>query len=79
MHGLIVFAAETAEVVGHEEEGSKTAFYILGSLLAVYAVVISFIGMKARAFPSSKSARGGIMAVSAVLVVAALAASIATS
>jgi hypothetical protein len=75
--GLIAFAADVAEGAGHEEP-SKTAFYILGGLLAVYAVVISFIGMRT-SFPGSKAQRGLMMAVSSVLVAAALVASVATA
>jgi hypothetical protein len=77
LNGLIAFAAGAAEGAGHAEP-SKTAFYLLGGLLAVYAVLISAAAIRARTFPSSKAQRGAVMALSAVLVVAALAASVAT-
>jgi hypothetical protein len=77
LNGVIAFAAEVAGGTGHEEP-SKTAFYIIGGLLAVYAVVIAFIGMRTR-FPDSKAQRGAMMTLSAVLVAAALVASVATA
>jgi hypothetical protein len=71
---LITFAAEE----GHES--SKTLFYVCGSLLAVWAVVISAFGIRAHeTFPPSKSAARGVMAVSAGLVVLAMASAVITS
>ena len=54
----------------HEgEEPSKTLFYVAGAILAVFAVVISAIGIRSHErFPASKSAARGIMALAAVLV-----------
>jgi hypothetical protein len=73
---LIAFAAEEA---GHEET-SKTLFYVCGLLLAGWAVVVSAIGIKAHeTFPSSKSAARGVMTISAVLVLLAMASAIITS
>ena len=65
---LLTFAAEAAG-----EESSKAPFYIAGSLLALWAVAISALGISRNAdFPSAGAARG-VMGVSAVLVVAAMA------
>jgi hypothetical protein len=73
---LITFAAEAVE----QDEPDKTAFYVLGGILAVYAVAVSFVGIRGYAsFPGSKSARSGIMALSVVLVVATLASAVLTS
>jgi hypothetical protein len=60
------------------EESSKAAFYIAGLVLAGWAVVLTAIGMTRPSFPGSDGAARGVMAISAVLVVAACAAAIAT-
>jgi hypothetical protein len=73
LHALIVFAAETTE-----EEGSKTAFYIAGGLLAAFGFLIGILGtMRHADFPSDGAAKG-IMGVAALLVVAAMAAAVLT-
>ena len=72
---LIAFAA-TEE--GHES--SKTVFYICGGLLAAWAVLVSFAGIRAHeTFPSSRRAARGVMAISALLVLAAMASAVLTS
>jgi hypothetical protein len=72
---LIAFAA-TEE--GHES--SKTLFYVCGGLLAVWAVVVSAAGIRAHeTFPPSPRAARGVMAISAVLVLAAMASAVITS
>ena len=76
LQAFVTLAAEAVE----EEEPSKTVFYILGGILAVYAVAVSFVGIRGYAsFPGSKGARSGIMALSVVLVVATLASAVLTS
>ena len=72
LHALITFAASEGE------EPSKTAFYIFGGLLAIYAVVIGFIGIRSAAFPTKKAQARGVMALSAVLVAAAMASAVLT-
>ncbi|HWT25590.1 MAG TPA: hypothetical protein VN213_18945 [Solirubrobacteraceae bacterium] len=67
-----------AEAVEHEEP-SKVPFYLAGGLLAVWAVVVSFAGLRAPAsFPGSGGGRGGVMAVTVVLVAAAMATAVIT-
>jgi hypothetical protein len=74
--GLVTFAVEAAG----EEEPSKTGFYLVGGVLAAYAVLISFLGLRGGAtFPGTPGARAGVMAVSTVLVLAAMASAILTS
>jgi hypothetical protein len=69
LHAFIIFAAEAAE-----EETSKTPFYIAGSLLAVWAVVVSAIGIARHAdWPGSVGTSRAIMGISTVLVVLAMA------
>jgi hypothetical protein len=71
---IIIAAAEEAH-----EESSKTLFYICGGLLAVWAVVVAAIGIKAHeTFPPTKSAARGVMTISAVLVVLAMASAVIT-
>ncbi|MGZ6675010.1 MAG: hypothetical protein ACXVFM_21950 [Solirubrobacteraceae bacterium] len=72
VHALLVLAAEKAEP-------SKTAFYVCGGILAAWAVVLGFIGLRSPDFPGSERGSRGVMAISAVLVVAAMAAAVLTS
>lgn len=71
MHALLVVAAETAEA-------SKTAFYVAGIALAGWAVLLAFVGLTRPEFPGSDGAARGVMAISTVLVIAAMAAAVAT-
>jgi hypothetical protein len=72
MHALLVLAAE-------EAEPSKTAFYLCGAVLAAWAVVLGFVGLRSPEFPGSERGVRGVIAVSAVLVVAAMTAAVLTS
>jgi hypothetical protein len=69
MHALLVMAAE---------ETSKTAFYLAGGALAAWAVILSAVGLSRPEFPGSVAATRGVMAISAVLVIAAMAAAVVT-
>ena len=71
---LLTFAAETAE-----EETSKTAFYVLGGVAAVWAIVLFAVGMRNPKFPGSVAAQRGVMVVSVVLVVSAMASAVLTA
>jgi hypothetical protein len=68
---LLVLAAEAAET-------SKTAFYVLGGLLVVWAIVLALLGLSRPDFPGEQGARG-VYGISAVLVVAAVASAVLTS
>jgi hypothetical protein len=68
---LLVLAAE-------EAEPSKTAFYLGGGLLAVWAVVLALIGLSRPGFPGSAGAARGVYGISALLVVLAMATAIGT-
>jgi hypothetical protein len=76
MHALIglVLGAEAAV-----EEHSKTAFYIFGGLLAVWAVVLSGIGMASATFPATVGAKRGVVGFTALLVAAAMATAVITA
>ena len=62
-----------------DHEPSKTPFYIGGGMLALYAVLLGFIGIRSENFPSSSSGQRAVMGVSALLVVIALATALITS
>lgn len=68
-----------AAVVEHSAEGSKTAFYIAAGALACWAVLIGAIGVSRPAFPRGEGGARGVMLVSGVLMVAAMATAVITS
>ena len=72
MHALLVLAAEAAE------ETSKTAFYLAGGALAAWAVILAAVGLSRPEFPGSDGAARGVMAISTLLVIAAMVAAVAT-
>jgi hypothetical protein len=71
---LLTFAAETAE-----EEGTPTAFYILGGAAAVWAIVLFAVGMRAPEFPGSAAAQRGVIAISVLVVAGAMASAVLSS
>jgi membrane protein YdbS with pleckstrin-like domain len=73
VHALMVLAAAAGE-----EESSKTAFYIAGSVLAVFAVLLAAVGIRQDNFAATSSAARGVMAACAVLVLAAMATAVIT-
>jgi hypothetical protein len=75
LHALVTAASDVAG-----EEPSKTAFYVLGGVLALWAVVVSAIGISRHDdFPSSDGAARGVMGISVVLVLAAMASAVITA
>jgi hypothetical protein len=60
-------------------ESSKVPFYIAGLLLAGWAVVLSVFGITRPAFPTGPSGQRGVILISAVLVVVAVAMAIVTA
>ena len=71
---LITFAAEEGA------EPSKTLFYICGGVLAIWAVVVSAIGIRSHeTFPATQGAFRGVIAISTVLVVLAMASAVITA
>jgi hypothetical protein len=69
---LVLAAADHAEP-------SKTPFYLLGGLLAAWAVVLSAIGMSQATFPATARAKRGVIAISAVFMVGAMATAVITA
>ena len=76
LHALaIVFAAAEGG-----EEHSKTLFYVAGAVLAVFAVLVSVIGIsRIGSFPASKWQARGVLGLAALLVLAAMASAIVTA
>jgi hypothetical protein len=70
---VLTFAATE----GHET--SKTAFYVLGLVAAAWAIVLFAIGMRSPSFPGSAAAMRGVIAVSVLVVIAAMASSVLTA
>jgi hypothetical protein len=71
---LIAFAA-TEE----GEEASKTLFYVCGGALAVWAVLVAAVGIRAHeTFPSSRGVARGVMGISVLLIAAAMASAVIT-
>jgi len=56
---------------GEEEHKSEAPFFIAGSILVAFAIVVSVIGFKQPDFPGTSGAARGIMALSVALVAAA--------
>jgi hypothetical protein len=76
-----MFAAllSLAVVVEEAEEPSKTLFYVLGGLLAVFAVAVASLGIVREDFPASRGAARGVMALAALLVLSTMASAVITS
>jgi hypothetical protein len=56
-----------------------TVFYVVGGLLAVFAVLISVVGLRQPDFPAGAGAARGVMTLGVLLVAATLAAAVLTS
>jgi hypothetical protein len=67
---ILLFAAEAGE-----EKHTPIGFYVTGGVLAVWAILVSAIGIKKHDFPSSGGTANAVMGISALLVVAAMATS----
>lgn len=73
LHALVTLAAA-------EEETSKTAYYVAGSVLAAFAVIISAIGIRRHeTFPPSRSVARAVIALAALLVAATMATAVLTA
>ena len=60
-------------------EPSKVPFYIAGGLLVLWALTLAAVGLTRPAFPANERAARGVMLVSVVLMVAAMAMAVITS
>ena len=71
---LLTFATEAVE-----EEPDQTLFYVLGGVAAVWAVLLFAAGMRSSTFPSSDGAMRGVIAISVLVVAAAMASAVISS
>ena len=75
LHALITLAATET---GHE--GSKTAFYVLGGALALFAVAVSAAGIRGHeSFPRSRGLFRAVLGLAVLLVIGAMASAVLTS
>lgn len=75
MHALAISVLAAADL--HEK--SKTAFYILGGLLAAWALLVSFAGLREADFPPTAQLARVVMGISIALPVATAAAAVLTA
>ena len=69
---LITFAAE-------ESEPSKVPYYVAGSMLAAFAVIVAAIGIaRHENFPPTPGAARAVMGIAVLLVVATMASAVLT-
>ncbi len=61
------------------DEPSKVPFYIAGGLLVIWALVLASVGLTRPSFPANERGARGVMAVSAVLMLFAMAMAVVTS
>lgn len=76
MHALTALVL-AAEAEGHEK--SKTAFYLLGGLLTLWAIVLAGIGMASAEFPATVGAKRGVIGLTALLMLGAMATAVITA
>ncbi len=75
MHAAVL---QLAPILGAEK--SKVPFYVAGGALVLWALVVSLgMGMRIPGFPRNAAAQRGVIAVTAVLVLAAVSAAVLTS
>ena len=75
MHAAVL---QLAPILGAEK--SKVPFYIAGGALVVWALIVSLgLGMRKPDFPGTAAAQRGVIAVTAVLVLAAVGTAVITS
>jgi len=67
------------QAAAEESEPSKVPFFICGGLFAVWAVVMFVVGMRSASFPGGQSGERGVIAVSTVLMLAAMATAVITA
>ena len=67
------------QIAAEEAEKSKVPFFVAGGLFAVWAIVLYVVGMRSQAFPGGQSGERTVVAVSLVLMVAAMATAVITA
>jgi hypothetical protein len=59
-------------------ESSKVPFFILGGALALWAIILAGIGLRRPDFPGSLRGQRGVIAISSLMIVLAIAAAVLT-
>jgi hypothetical protein len=72
MTAFVILAAAHAEK-------SKTAFYVVGGAFAVWALIVSALGITGTAFPGGRVGRNAVIALSFVLMVGAMSTAVITA
>ena len=67
------------QVAAEEAEKSKVPFFVAGGLFAVWAIVLFAVGVRTQTFPGGQSGERTVIAVSLVLMVAAMATAVITA
>jgi len=67
------------QVAAEEAEKSKVPFFVAGGLFATWAIVLFVVGMRTQTFPGGQSGERTVIAVSVVLMVAAMATAVITA
>jgi hypothetical protein len=62
-----------------EHEPAKAPFYIGGGVLALWAVILGFLGLRAETFPGGERGERAVMGISVALVAVAMATALITS
>jgi len=67
------------QVAAEEAEKSKVPFFVAGGRFAVWAIILFAVGMRTQTFPGGQSGERTVIAVSLVLMVAAMATAVITA
>jgi hypothetical protein len=67
------------QIAAEEAEKSKVPFFVAGGLFAAWAIVLFAVGMRSQSFPGGQSGERGVIAVSVVLMLAAMATAVITA
>jgi hypothetical protein len=67
------------QAAAEEAEPSKVPFFICGGLFAAWAIVMFVVGMRSETFPGGQRGERGVIAVSVVLMLAAMATAVITA
>ena len=70
----LVVAQEVAE-----EESEPVAFYIVGGIAALWAILLFAVGMRSHTFPGSAAAQRVVTLISVLVVAAAMASAVLSS
>jgi hypothetical protein len=65
--------------VADAKEPDKTGFYIAGGVLVIWALAVTFYGMRTEKWPPSLGGQRVVLLVSVLLVAAAMASAVLTS